>query len=118
MVRVKRGPGAQSLTYPKAFRARQIATNRPKLYVHLRRAGGGRGPMGEDSQEPAAMALPLPRPRYGAPRLRPRAHLPRSVLERVLREAKTVQRGGTPALREALRPPWRHACGLRAIRGL
>jgi pimeloyl-ACP methyl ester carboxylesterase len=40
MVRVKRGPGAQSLTYPKAFRARQIATNGTKLYVRV----GGAGP--------------------------------------------------------------------------
>src|ERR1700758_477336 len=40
MERVKRATGAQSLTYPKAFRARQIATNGTKLYVRV----GGSGP--------------------------------------------------------------------------
>jgi pimeloyl-ACP methyl ester carboxylesterase len=40
MVRVKRATGAQSLTYPNAFRARQIATNGTKLYVRV----GGAGP--------------------------------------------------------------------------
>jgi pimeloyl-ACP methyl ester carboxylesterase len=40
MVRVKRATGAKSLTYPKAFRARQIATNGTKLYVRV----GGAGP--------------------------------------------------------------------------
>src|SRR5215813_10208178 len=40
MVRVKRATGAQSLIYPKTFRARQIAANGTKLYVRV----GGRGP--------------------------------------------------------------------------
>src|SRR5262249_30180034 len=47
-----------------------------------------------------------------------RAHLPRPVLERVLRHPKAVSRDGPPALREALCPPWRNACGVRAVRGL
>jgi pimeloyl-ACP methyl ester carboxylesterase len=38
-VRVKRAAVAQSLTYPKAFRARQIATNGTKLYVRVAGAG-------------------------------------------------------------------------------
>jgi|SRR5690348_7449749 len=37
---MKRATGAQSLTYPKAFRARLIATNGTKLYVRV----GGAGP--------------------------------------------------------------------------
>jgi pimeloyl-ACP methyl ester carboxylesterase len=41
MVRVKRATGAQSLTYPKAFRARQIATNGTRLYVRVGGAGPG-----------------------------------------------------------------------------
>jgi pimeloyl-ACP methyl ester carboxylesterase len=40
MVQRKRTTGAQSLTYPKGFRARQIATNGTKLYVRV----GGTGP--------------------------------------------------------------------------
>ncbi|HKX07470.1 MAG TPA: alpha/beta hydrolase [Stellaceae bacterium] len=40
MVGVKRTTSAQSLIYPKAFRARQIATNGTKLYVRV----GGAGP--------------------------------------------------------------------------
>ena|SRR5215467_1691605 len=78
----------------------------------------GRGPVGGDPQEPAAMALPLWRPGHGAAGGRSRAHLPRPVLERVLRHPKAVSRDGPPALREALCPPWRNACGVRAVRGL
>lgn len=40
MVPVKRAARPQSLTYPKTFRARQIATNATKLYVRV----GGSGP--------------------------------------------------------------------------
>src|SRR4029077_19206758 len=37
---IKRAARASTLTYPKAFRARQIATNGTKLYVRV----GGSGP--------------------------------------------------------------------------
>ena len=40
MVPVKRATHTRSLTYPKTFRARQIATNDTKLYVRV----GGSGP--------------------------------------------------------------------------
>ena len=40
MVPVKRATHTRNLTYPKTFRARQIATNDTKLYVRV----GGSGP--------------------------------------------------------------------------
>src|SRR5262245_44274291 len=66
--------------------------------------------MGGDSQEPAAMAFPVRRSRYGAARRWAWAHLPRPVLERVLRHPKPVRRGGPAALRELYaRPGAMHA---------
>ena len=53
-----------------------------------RRAAAGRRPVGGDPQEPAALALPLRRPGHGAAGGRPRAHLPRPLLERVLRRRR------------------------------
>jgi len=51
----------------------------------------GVGPWEEILKNPLLMALPLRRPGHGAPGRRSRAHLPRRLLERVLRHPKAVQ---------------------------
>ena len=57
------------------------------------RAAARHRPVGRDPEEPAALAFPLRRARHGAPGRRARAHLPRSVLERVLGRPAPLQRG-------------------------
>ena len=70
-----------------------------------RRAAAGRGPVGGDPQEPAALALPLRRAGHGAPGRRARAHLPRSLLERVLRRSQAV----SPRRRASTMPSSMHS---------
>ena len=78
----------------------------------------GIGPWDEITAEPAAVAFPLPGTGCGAARRRPRAHLSRPLLERVLGRSEDVRAKPLANTTPALRAAGRDARGLQPVRGV
>ena len=71
----------------------------------------GIGTWDEIREEPPALAFQFLRPRRRASGRRPRAHLSRPLLERIVGQSGIDRRSDPPALRQALRVARRHAFG-------
>ncbi len=77
------------------LRVRRAVSGPRRAAGLYRRACARRRALGRDPQKPTSLAFPLRRTRHGTPRRRTRAHLPRSLLERVFGQRR--QHSAKPA---------------------